>query len=100
MGKVKTNDLDATYVVTGREGRITVTATLLQNFHTTVDLVEGDVLVATSGDEETTLSGSGHYNGSLDVAPDPGTEITVSLDRSVRTTRPARRRRCPTRSRS
>lgn len=79
--KVKTNDLDVAIVVTGDDDGIDVTASLFQNFHTTVDLVDGDVLVASADDDETTLSGSGSYSGRLDVAPEPGTEVTVSLDR-------------------
>lgn len=81
--KVKTNDLDVTIVVTGDEDGIDVTASLFQNFHTTVDLVDGDVLVAGTEAEDTTLSGSGHYSGRLDVAPEPGTVVTVALDRGT-----------------
>lgn len=82
--KVITGDLDATILLTGDGDGIKVSVTLLQNFHTTVDLADGDDLVATSGDESITLSGSGgHYYGRLEVAPDPGTEVTVGLDRAT-----------------
>ena len=79
--KVKTNDLDVTIVVTGDEDGIDVTASLFQNFHTTVDLVDGDVLVASTDAEDTTLHGSGHQHCPLDVSHAPGTEVTVALDR-------------------
>ena len=82
--KVTTADIDATISVTGEGDGIKVSASLFQNFHTPVDLAEGDVLTATSGSESITLSGSGgHYYGLLEVAPDPGTEVTVSLDRET-----------------
>ena len=82
--KVKTADLDATVLLTGDGDGIKVSVTLLQNFHTSVDLADGDDLVASSGDESITLSGSGgHYYGRLEVAPDPGTEVTVGLERAT-----------------
>lgn len=79
--KVKTNDLDVTILATGDGDGISVSTSVFQNFHTTVDLVGGDVLVASSGDDETTLSGSGHYHGHLDVEPEAGTDVTVGLER-------------------
>ena len=82
--KVTTGDLDVTMLLTADGDGIKVSVTLLQNFHTVVGLSPGDELVASSGGDSTTLSGAdGHYNGRLDVAPEPGTEVTVALNREA-----------------